>query len=120
MVRESVAIIIIGLMFAAMFIRSKQYSYMVASLPIFFIPIAYLIGRAILYFSGGSFFGVRPPLVLAFAILVGLVASCVLIVFSSWRISPVRNQRLYQVTLLVYVVILGWVYIYNSLKVILM
>lgn len=119
MIRESIAILAVGVVIMFIFLRSRHYGYMLASLPIFLIPIFHMLVRGILYLSRDRFFGIRAPLVTAFADLLGLVVGCVVIGFIAHRIPSKKNRTLYLVVMLVFTLLLGWAYIFNSLRVLL-
>ena len=115
MVRESIAILIIGVIIFFMFLRSKHYGYAMACLPVFIIPVLHLIIMGVLYFSRGAFFGLTPAVAVAATDGIALLASGVLIVVFSCGIQSKRNRTIYLAIMLVYTILLGWAYIYTTL-----
>lgn len=120
MVVESFSIILVGILLLVAFLRSKHPGYLVATLPVFFIPVGHLLIRFVLYLSKGAFFGFRAAIVVAFADMLALALSCVFVIVLSRRIPSKRIRQLYIVIMLIYSILLGWAYILNALSDILM
>lgn len=116
MVRESFAILLVGVLLLAVFLRSHHPGYLVGSLPVFFIPAAHVLICILLYFTKGAFFGLRAAVVMAFVDVLALAASCVFEAIFSMRIESKRNRKFYLIIMLVYSVLLGWSYLYTTLK----
>lgn len=117
MVRESVAILVVGVLLLGVFIRSRHPGYALGVLPITFIPLGHLIIRGVLYVSRQQFFGIRPAVVTAFADLLALAVSCAVIFLFGHRIQSKRNRMLYLLIMLTYTVLMGWVYIFTTISV---
>lgn len=113
--RESFAVLLVGLILIVVFVRSKHYGFALAAMPVMLIPVGHLLIRLVLYLTKGSFFGARPPMVIAFTDVLSLALSCVFVVLFSRVFQSRRNRGLYLVTLLAYNILLGWAYIYNAL-----
>ncbi len=92
---------------------------MVASLPVIFLPGAHLLVRGMLYVAGGRFFSLRPQVVTAFGDMLGLVASCVVVGIVANKIPQKKTRALYLVVILPFTLLLGWIYIYSGLRVLL-
>ena len=115
MIRESVAVLVIGVLLVVVLARAKYNSYAIGMTPILVLPVFHLIIRGILYLSKGAFFGVRQQVVIGFVDLLAVIVSGVLIMAFSQKIESKTNRRLYQIMMIVYTVVLGWAYIYNTL-----
>lgn len=116
MIRESVAILVIGVLMLAVLARAKYFNYVVAVTPILVLPVAHLIIRGVLHLSKGAFFGVRQQVVIGFVDLLAVLGTGILIMALSQKIESKATRRVYQVMLIGYTVILGWAYIYNTLQ----
>lgn len=116
MLRESVAILVIGVLMLAVLARARYYNYAVGVTPILVLPVIHLIIRGVLYLTKGAFFGVRQQVVIGFVDLLAVVGSGILIMALSQRIESKSNRRLYQIMMIVYTVVMGWAYIYNTLQ----
>ncbi len=119
MIRESIAIAAIGLLLLTAFMRSRHYGYMVASLPVLILPVAHLFTRGILYVARNQFFGLRPQVVMAFGDVLGLVAGCVVVGVVANKIVSKKARAVYLAVILPFTLLLGWIYIYSSLHVLL-
>lgn len=115
MTTESVVILLACVLMATAFARSKYIGSIMSLLPISFIPLAHLLTAGILRLTNGAFFGVRPMIVHAFADVIALVVTCAFIVYLGHRIKSKLARSVYLVVMLGYSVIIGWVYILNSL-----
>ncbi len=116
MLRESVAILVIGVLLVVVLARAKYYSYAIGITPMLVLPTLHLIVIGILYLTKGVFFGIRQQVVIGFVDLLAVVATGVLIMVFSPRIETKSNRRLYQIMMSVYTVLLGWAFIYNTLQ----
>ncbi len=116
MLRESIAILVIGLLLVVVLARAKYYNYAVGITPIMVLPALHLVIRGILYLTKGVFFGVRPQVVIGFVDLLAVVTTGVLIMLFSPKFETKTNRRLYQMMMSVYTVLMGWAYIYNTLQ----
>ncbi|MGD9559857.1 MAG: hypothetical protein AB7V55_04535 [Oscillospiraceae bacterium] len=120
MIREGIAVLLIGVLLVFAYLRTKHYGYAVAVLPVCFIPVGHLLINLILYMTKGAFFfGIRPAVVIAFTDLLTLAITCVSIVVISRRIESKHNRRLYLAAMLAYSVLLGWAFIFSSVFIIL-
>lgn len=117
MMQESVAILVIGVLLAAVFVRSKHYGYALAVVPVLFLPVLHLLIRMVLYFSKGVFFGIRPAVITAFVDFIAIALACVFTVLFSRRIQARRTRAIYLIMMLAYTVILGWVYVFTALRI---
>lgn len=116
MVRESIAILALGIILLFVFLRARHPGYSLAALPVCVLPLMHLIIRAILYFSKESLFGFRGPVVTAFVDVLALAVSCALIVFIGTKIESKRIRNLYLLTLISYTALLSWAYIFTTLQ----
>ncbi len=119
MIRESIAIAAIGLLLLTAFMRSRHYGYMVASLPVIILPVAHLLTRVILYLAQNQLFSLRPQVATAFGDVLGLVASCVVVGVVASKIPSKKTRSVYLAVILPFTLLLGWIYIYSSLAVLL-
>lgn len=116
MIQESFAILLVCLLLVIVFSRSKHPGYLVGTLPIAIIPIAHLLISLLLRFSKGTFLGFRAAIVAAFVDVLALVITCALVVVFSTKIESPKNRNIYLVMMLAYSLLLGWAYIYNSVR----
>ncbi|NLW77880.1 MAG: hypothetical protein GXY32_00505 [Ruminococcaceae bacterium] len=114
MVREAAAILIVEALLLVTFWRRRYHSYAVAVLPLCIVPAVHLLINLILYATQGQFFGVRPATVIAFADVLALAVTCVVVVLISQRSGSKRNRRIYVITSLIYSFVLCWAFIFEN------
>ena len=116
MIRESIAILLVCAIMLATFIRSKNFGYALAVVPVGGIPLLHILAAAAIHFFPNGVFGARPAVAMAFVDVIALAATCVVIVRIALRIQSKKNRRIYNCLMLGFTILLGWVYILNSLR----
>lgn len=116
MIREAAALLMIGLLLLFVYLRKKHYGYALAVIPVCLIPAVHLLINLILFFTQGAFFGIRPSVVIAFTDFLALGGTCMIVVRVAQRIGSKRNRLVYSVVMLVYCVLLGWAFLFNSIS----
>lgn len=116
MLRESFAMLLVGVLLLGTCLRSKHYGYALAVVPVTGIPFLHLLVAGVLYLSQGAFFGVRPAIVMAFGDLMGAIISCVFVMIFSQNFQSKTSRWVYRLVMLLYILIIGWVYIFQSLS----
>lgn len=114
MVREAAAILIVEALLLITFLRRRYRPYAVAALPLCIVPAVHLLINLILYATQGQFFGVRPATVIAFADVLALAVTCVVVVLISQRLASRRGRRIYIIASLVFSFILCWAFIFEN------
>jgi len=113
MIVESVAILGITVCILAVFVRSGNADYALATLPLLVVPAANLLGWPIAKLVNHMMAGNQVALVRGFVGLAGVAVACVLIVLLSGKIKVKKNKRLYIWMCSFYCVVLGCVFLYN-------
>lgn len=116
MIAESVVILVLCALIASAFLRSRYRKALLSVLPISFLPATHLIVRGILALTNDYFFGIRAPIVLAFADVLALVFTCVFIIVLSKYIPNKKARRVYEVVMVGYSLLVGWIYIFSTLS----
>lgn len=99
-----------------MFARSRYAKAMFSVLPIAIVPLGHIVASGVIFLSKGQLFGVRGLVVIAFADALALGLACALIVHWGKKIEAKLSRRLYYIVMIGYSVIIGWVYIFTTLK----
>ncbi len=120
MLPESAAILILSFLIFFIMLRSRHVGYAVAVTPLFVLPGAHLVLLGILFFTHDTVFGVRTAAIKGFVDMLAVVISVVLIAIISRRIGSSKNRKFYLLALTAYTVLLGWVFIWDSLQGIIM
>ena len=114
MIVESVAIFGITLCILAVFVRSDNADYAMATTPLLIVPAANLLGLPIAKLVNGLLPGNQLHLVRCFADVLGVAAACGLIVLFSGKIKNRKKKQLYIWMCSFYCLVLSCVFIYNS------
>ncbi len=118
MLRESAAILILSLLIFFIMVRSRHVGYAVAVTPLLVLPGAHLVLLGCLYFAKDTILGVRTAAISGFVDMLAVVVTVVLIAVISRRVESSKNRKIYLLAFTAYTVLLGWVYIWESLQVI--
>lgn len=118
MVAESVAILAVCFLLLVTFMRSKYSKATITILPIAVTPAAHLLFKGLFLFAkSGSFLDIRVGMWLAFIDVIALGITCGIIVGLSRSIEIKRVRRVYLGIMLTYSVLIGWAYVFDTLKV---
>ena len=116
MISESFAILVVFVLLLVSFMRSKFADVTPIVLPVMVIPGMYILTRGVLFASKGRMFGVRPEIVLAFSSLLAIALTCALMAYISTRLPSKKTKIVYLGVMGLYAVLLGWAYIFDSLR----
>lgn len=116
MIQESIAVLLVGVILLVVFIRSKHYGYALGVSPLLVLPVFHLLIRGILLATGGRFFGLRQAVVVAFVDVLAIAVTCAFIAIIGGRIQSKTNKGLYIAMMMVYSILLGWAFAFNTLK----
>ncbi len=118
MLRESIAILVLELLMVLILVRSKHPGYALSILPLAILPGAHLLVLLVQRLMGETVFGVRTAAIRGFVDMLAVVGSVLAIVLISRKIDSAKNRKLYLLALIIYTVLLGWIFIWNSLQMI--
>lgn len=116
MIPESIAILAISFLLLTSFMRSKYKKAALSILPISILPLLHLMSRGIVRLARGAVFGFRGMIVIAFVDVIAIGITCAIIVGLGHKINTRTSRRVYYFVMIGYTVIVGWVYIYTTLK----
>lgn len=116
MVAESIAILAVCGLLVISFMRSRFAKGSLLVLPVAVLPAMHLLVRGILYFTKGFLFGARGVIAVAFVDVIALGISCAIIIVLGRHMKSQKPRRVYYVFMVSYCVVVGWVYIYSTLK----
>ena len=115
MIAESVAILGVTVCILAIFVRSGNADYAVATLPILIVPAANLLGFPIARLLNTVIPGDQVYLLRSFIDVVGVAIVCALVVLFSAKIKSPKKKKLYVSMCCLYSILLTCVFIYHTL-----
>lgn len=115
MVSESVVILVICVLMCGAFFRSKYFKSILSLLPIAVIPAVYLFARGVLFLLRKRIPPHYMQLTLAFILVLAVISTCVFFVLLGSRVSHKAARRVYLGVMIVYSLVIGWVYIFDSM-----
>ena len=115
MLMESVAILGITLCILAVFVRSGNADYALATMPLLIVPAANLLGWPVAKLVNSMMHGNQVLLVRGFIDLAGVAVACALIILFSGKVKAKKQTRLYIWMCSFYSVVLSCVFLYNML-----
>ncbi len=115
MIAESVAILGVTVCIIAIFIRSGNAGYALATLPVLIVPAANLLGFPIAGLLNEVIPGNQVYLLRSFVDVVGVAISCALVVLFSTKMKSPKKRKLYIGMCCLYSILLTCVFIYHAL-----
>ena len=114
MLVECVSIILIVLVMAFMFLRAKRKEYAIVTLPLLVLPLMHIVSLLVAEPLNGIFSLDASGITVAID-ATALVISCMFLGFFSHRISSKKARNVYMLICGVFVVVLTWVLIANTI-----
>lgn len=114
MLVECVSIILVILMVAFIFLRARRKDYAITTLPLLVLPLMHILSLVLAEHLSGMFSLNAQEITVAID-ATALVISCTVLGFFSSRIPSRKARNAYLVICGVFVVILTWVLIANTL-----
>ena len=108
MVVECVAIVVVLLAIMLVFLRSHKKSYILAIVPLLFVPVAFLITTLLSHKLVGMPLGVFR----ISGTLLGLVSACLMLGILASRMKSKKRRYIYLVTSGMFLLLLTWCLIF--------
>lgn len=116
MVAESVAIVVVCVLMVVAVGKSRFPKAVAIITPVAILPVLHLLASGLVRLAKGRVLGVRGSVAIAFVDVIALGLTCALIVVLGRHISNKTAKRAYYIVMVGYSVLMGWVYVFNTLQ----